>query len=387
MKKAFKQLFLAFYCTTIGLATGCITPYEPDIEWNNDLLVIEGVILAPYGTRIHINRANESFSSSYYPEQTTRKAVVTLISDSGTTVATAQNSGGGSYMITDSISFKPGEKYAIHIAMDGKEYQSEFVEPQITPEIDEVNFLYKEQEEVGIRVSTHNDNPSGSRYYRWRYKEDWEIVSDYFAQYTWSAEKGVIKLNQFGPNNLHYCWSSNTSYRILLGKSNDLTENRIKNHTILKLGPGNNRFSYLYSILVTQQTLDRKAYEYFDNIRKNVEQTGGLFAPQPTEIRGNITCLDNPDEIIIGYIYATTETSRRLYIKAEEVPGMNDIYDCREQPSFHEGMLQLAYGQGLAILKLADTPGSYVCINRRCVDCTSRGGTKNKPDFWPNKHQ
>jgi len=22
-----------------------------------------------------------------------------------------------------------------------------------------------------------------------------------------------------------------------------------------------------------------------------------------------------------------------------------------------------------------------------CTDCTQNGGTKNKPDFWPNTHQ
>lgn len=387
MKKLSIKLYIVFYCTMIGLATGCITPYEPDVEWINDLLVVEGTIIAPYGTTIHINRTNEGSSSFYDPSLTGKKAIVTLISDKGTTIATAKNTTGGTYTLTDSISFKPGEKYAIHFLLDGKEYQSDFVEPQITPEIDEVNFQYKEQEEVNIRVSTHNDTPNASRYYRWTYKEDWEIVSDYFAQYTWSYETGVVKLNQFTSNNTHYCWGSNTSNRIILGKSDNLSENIIKNHTILTLKPKNNRFSYLYSILVTQQALDKKAYEYFENIRKNVEQTGGLFAPQPTEIKGNITCLNDPEEIIIGHIYATTETSYRFYIKAEEVPGMTDIYDCRDQPIFSEGMLSLAYGQGLAILKLGENPGTYVCINRRCADCTARGGSKSKPDFWPNNHQ
>ncbi len=194
-------------------------------------------------------------------------------------------------------------------------------------------------------------------------------------------------MNQFSPDNIHYCWGSKTSNRIILGKSDNLSENRIKDHTILSLEPFNSRFSYLYSILVKQQTLDKKAYEYFDNMRKNVEQTGGIFAPQPTEIKGNITCLSDPKEIIIGYIYATTELSYRLYIKAEEVPGMGEIFDCREKKTFIEGELDKAYGQGMAILSEGDKAGIYICISRRCVDCTARGGSKNKPDFWPNNHQ
>lgn len=385
MKKLSIKLYIIFYCTMIGLVTGCITPYEPEVEWINDLLVVEGAIIAPYGTNIKLRRANDGWSSSYDPDKA--MATVTLITDDGAVVATAQNSSTGEYSITDSIAFQPGKKYAIHILLDGKEYQSDFVEPQITPEIDEVNYQYKEQEEVNIRVSTHNDNPDASRYYRWSYQEDWEIVSDYFAQYTWSYETGIRKMNQFSPDNIHYCWGSKTSNRIILGKSDNLSENRIKDHTILSLEPFNSRFSYLYSILVKQQTLDKKAYEYFDNMRKNVEQTGGIFAPQPTEIKGNITCLSDPKEIIIGYIYATTELSYRLYIKAEEVPGMGEIFDCREKKTFIEGELDKAYGQGMAILSEGDKAGIYICISRRCVDCTARGGSKNKPDFWPNNHQ
>ncbi|MCD7849874.1 MAG: DUF4249 domain-containing protein [Parabacteroides sp.] len=360
-------------CTAIGLATGCITPYEPEADWINDMLVVEGSIIAPYGTTIKISGTDDGSSSFYDPDKPGTKATVTLITDDGSTVATAEKSG-NTYTITDSISFQPGKKYAIHIQMDNKEYQSEFVEPQITPEIDEVNFLYKEQQEVNIRISTHNDTPNSSRFYRWTYEEDWEIISDYFAQYSWSEATGIIKLGQFTPNNIHYCWANNFSKRILLGSSDKASINKIKDHTILRLEPLNSRFSYLYSILVRQQALDRKAYEYFENIRKNVEQTGGLFSPQPTEIKGNITCLNDPDEIVIGYINAATETTYHLYIKAEEVPGMGDIFDCRDRVVFPGSMLSNAYGQGMAILSEAEVPGSYVCINRRCVDCTARGG-------------
>lgn len=160
-------------------------------------LVVEGAIIASLRNHNPHQPDNEGSSSFYDPNLTNKKAVVTLISDKGTTIATAQNTTGSSYMITDSISFKPGEKYAIHFLINGKEYQSDFVEPQITPEIDEVNYQYKELEEVDIRVSTHNDDPDASRYYRWTYKEDWEIVSEYFAQYTWSYENGIQKLTSF----------------------------------------------------------------------------------------------------------------------------------------------------------------------------------------------
>ncbi|WP_303140397.1 DUF4249 domain-containing protein [uncultured Parabacteroides sp.] len=389
MKKLSIKLYIVFYCTMIGLATGCITPYEPDVEWINDLLVVEGTIIAPYGTTIHINRTNEGSSSFYDPSLTGKKAIVTLISDKGTTIATAKNTTGGTYTLTDSISFKPGEKYAIHFLLDGKEYQSDFVEPQITPEIDEVNFQYKEQEEVNIRVSTHNDDPNGSPYYRWTYKEDWEIRSEYFASYVWDGEI-VERISHDSPKNTFYCWKNNSSINFLLGKTEQMKINKIKDHTLINIPRYDDRLSYLYSVLVRQYSLDKEAFEYFRNLQKNIDEAGGLFAPQPTEIKGNITCLTNPKETVIGYINASTETTYRLFFNAYKLAGMGDVYNCKETESVLLKDIGNAYGKGLAILDLIDDRGGepiYKCINRRCVDCLSRGGTKDKPDFWPNDHK
>lgn len=87
MKKLSIKLYIIFYCTMIGLVTGCITPYEPEVEWINDLLVVEGAIIAPYGTNIKLRRANDGWSSSYDPDKA--MATVTLITDDGAVVATA----------------------------------------------------------------------------------------------------------------------------------------------------------------------------------------------------------------------------------------------------------------------------------------------------------
>ena len=384
MKKLYIYRYIIMCCTAIGLATGCITPYEPEVDWINDMLVVEGSIIAPYGTTITISRANEGSSSFYDPDKTT--ATVTLITDEGTVVATAKKAG-STYTITDSISFQPGKKYAIHFQLDGKEYQSEFVEPQITPEIDKVDYRYEKLQQIDIRVSTHNDTPNAARYYRWTYEEDWEIRSEYFASYIWDRET-IERVTPDSPKNTFYCWKHNPSINFILGATDRLNENRIIDHKLITIPRYDDRFSYIYSVLVHQYALDRKAFEYFQNIQKQIEDMGGLFAPQPTEIKGNITCLTHPEEIVIGYINACTETTCRLYINTYEFAEMVDVYDCRETQNFLLDDLDKAYGGGLAVLDIIDERFQlYKCINRRCVDCTARGGTKNKPDFWPNDHQ
>lgn len=396
MKKAtlYKSSLLALI---LGLSIGCITPYEPEgMEQSNNLLVVEGSIIAPYGTRIKLSRTMplthvDDRLSSYYPdEDNSEKATVTIITDDGQTVATAQPvSDANLYEVKDSIAFLSGKKYAVHIRLSNKEYQSAFVEPQITPEIDNMSYQYKELQQVDIRISTHDDRPNSSKYFRWKYEEDWEIRSQYFGSVHWENDI-LTDIRLDSPQNRYYCWKKDKSINFLLGQSTQAQSNRIKDHILITIPRYDSRLSYLYSVLVRQYALDKEAFDYFQNLQKNIDETGSLFAPQPTEMKGNITCLTHSEETVIGYINASTETTYRFYIEAYKMHGMEDDYYCKEPEAFGEGQLRMAYSRGLAIRnrKYSENGGVfYECLNKRCIDCTTRGGTKNKPNFWPNDHQ
>lgn len=380
----------------LGLGIGCITPYEPEgMEQSSNLLVVEGSVIAPYGTQIKLSRTvpltqSDHSSSDNLDKGISEKATITVITDDGQTVASAEPViGANLYEVKDSIAFLPGKKYAIHIRLDNKEYQSAFVEPQITPEIDEMSYQYKELQQVDIRISTHDDRPNSSKYFRWKYEEDWEIRSQHFGNVHWEDDV-LTNIRLDSPQNRYYCWKKDKSINFLLGQSTQAQNNQIKDHNLITIPRYDSRLSYLYSVLVRQYALDKDAFEYFQNLQKNIDETGSLFAPQPIEMKGNITCLTHPEETVIGYINASTETTYRYYIEAYKMPGMEDDYNCREKELFFEDQLRIAYSKGLAIKNRIYTEGGgilYECLNKRCIDCTTRGGTKNKPDFWPNDHQ
>lgn len=51
----------------------------------------------------------------------------------------------------------PGSRYRLHISLDGLEYESDYLGPEITPPIDSISLLKKGPgEEVRLCVSTHN---------------------------------------------------------------------------------------------------------------------------------------------------------------------------------------------------------------------------------------
>jgi len=123
------------------------------------------------------------------------------------------------------------------------------------------------------------------------------------------------------------------------------------------------------------------------------------FAPQPVDKAGNIQCLTNPDETVVGYISVSKETTCRIYIPMAELE-LNRFQDfaidvnctaysiglfhsftgVRPEPRYAYYYWRRGYYDG-------DRPGYYSFAPLFCVDCTFRGGTKTKPDFWPNDQQ
>ncbi len=60
--------------------------------------------------------------------------------------------------------------------------------------------------------------------------------------------------------------------------------------------------TYLYS-----ESLSPGAYEYWSQIKNNIERTGEMFDYPPGTISSNLTNTSNADNIVLGYFYATVQ--------------------------------------------------------------------------------
>jgi hypothetical protein len=325
------------------------------------------------------------------PYQPVYSALVTISGDDGTHyTAEPKNEGdyivSGIYTINEKIAFTRGTAYTLHIRIGDKQYQSDPIIPLRTPEIEDVNYITRNNgTQVDIRVST--SDPTGEiMYYRWACDEDWEYTAPEYATHRWNPELEIIEPLSDQGVNTYYCWDKGHSTSFALGSADKLASATLKNNTVLQLQWGTTRFLYLYSVLVKQYAITKEAYEYFDNLQKNIEDAGSIFAPQPTELSGNIHNTADPEEHVIGFVTASTETSRRLYIPAEEVPAMKTYYYCEEDMIGGAAEAIDLYASYWRIAYSVDTD-IYRWLLARCVECTALGGTKDKPDWWPNDHQ
>ena len=383
--------FLLICCAAVLYSlSSCIVPFEPQgMKQEEGILVVEGMIMET-GTTIKLTRTVSLFVNvldSLHIDWVFG-AHVHVIDDKNNIVAVAEpqikdGTIGIVYAVPGEIVFTPGTKYALSIRIGEKHYQSAFVSPVHTPEIDEISWRTNTDGSMDIMVSTH-DSANQTAYYRWAFEEDWEIRSELFGNLWYEPTTGtIIEQSQFTSNNRLYCWDSERSKKIILGTSDRLTDATIKNNVIHSFPNYNTRFSYLYSILVRQYGLDKEAYIYYKNLKQNVELSGSLFAPLLTEVKGNITCLSNPEEPVVGYITATNEVKTRTFIDMTKIVG-EDPYGCGITRNFTRSQLANMFSAGYGIVYY---DLYYVCAPIRCVDCTKLGGTKNKPDFWPNVHQ
>ncbi|MDR1500212.1 MAG: DUF4249 domain-containing protein [Tannerellaceae bacterium] len=390
-----------YICLLIAsISPSCIDRFDPypAQTFPGGILVVEGSISGALTTITlsHSTAAAGAGTAGFIGASDTDIATATLhieCSD-GSTSAPADYLGEGAYAI-ETGDLDGDKQYRLHIALDGEEYESDFLAPILTPQIDSLSWLKEGRgKPVHITVSTHADD-NQPPYYRWTYKEDWEFKAELFSAARFvSTIAGVDYYAMYDlhtSNNVYYCWGSDISKGFILGSSDRLESNTISQKKLIAIEPADEKLSMLYRVIVGQQQIRAQAYEYFSNLQKNVSQSGGLFAHIPAEIEGNIHCLTNPALPVVGYIEVATITSAERLI-----PEPTGLYEppialCALQVvhRMNKGSLSSIYdfiqeqGQGPEPYMVVGLPLSYAPGS--CLNCTSRG-TKNKPAGWPTDH-
>ena len=386
MRKIFKLRLFNFYCLLSTLIiSGCVTEYKATgIDEISNILVVEGFITdneSIIRLSRSVNLADDPNSSNVH------NAKVYLQCDDGTQLS-ASNLYLGRYDISNE-NLDPHRKYRIKIEVEEPdldcisndnnetscptkiyEYYSEYTHPIITPEIDSLFWIKRGGgQPVMIHVATGALNVE-EQYYLWSFKEDWEI--------------NAIEFIYGYP---YYCWNTANNTEILLGTSDKNVAGQLI-EKITEISSANMKLSVLYRIDIKQNTISKQAYNYFNNIKKNVEQMGTIFAPTPSEIKGNVTCITDPRKPVIGYVEVSTTTYKRLYIDAIDVYEPSNTLDCTKYSesdlrAMYPGDPELPWFPPSFYIRVLDGDFPPVYILHRCIDCRFYG-TLIRPNDWPN---
>jgi len=291
------------------------------------------------------------------------------------------------------LTLNSSEKYRLRIkTADGKEYLSDSSDIRTTPLIDSISWI---RDNNGIHLYVNANDPTNkAKYYQWRYEETWEFHSKFESTLVWVRDSttglitGVALYDTVAGSvneSIRVCWQSDKSTNILLGTTEKLSDSRIYIN-LLSIPGADWRLSYLYSFNVRQFTLSEQAYNFLQIMKKNTEQVGSIFDAQPSELKGNIHCLSNPQEIVVGFVEVTQERDMRIYISNSQVPGWGYVQDCGTPVAVPNNVdsIRRAAGGLYPTLPLAYVQRivSFYAADPLCVVCTMRG-TNVKPPFWP----
>ena len=363
----------------IFIHSGCRDNYNAELkDPDSSLLVVEGMLNAGQGaTEIRLSQTSKLNDAVQW--KPVLNAVLTVESINGDIYSLAE-SGNGIYM-HNQLPLVYGNEYRLRIKTQGaKEYVSDYVVARKSPDIDSITWK-KDIEGLKIYVSTH-DASNDTRYYNWDFDETWEIRSFFTAEFEYIGGTTIIG----APNYFHYrCWLYDSSSTINLGTTAQLQQDVVSEKLLQFIPSGSDKLSFRYSILVKQQALSKGAYEYLQLMKRTTENIGTIFDPQPTELRGNIKCITDPAENVIGYVNASGITEKRVFITSVET-AWHFFQDCESIDVFnHPDSIRKWVPQYLpwgAQYTLSGAIEYYYMAPDVCVDCEIRGGKLNMPSYW-----
>lgn len=283
------------------------------------------------------------------------------------------------------------EKYRLCVSVPGRgEYRSAFKQAMVSPQIDSISFSFTEDGKgVQFEVTTHNDSQE-PLYCKWSFLEDWEsnaALTPYLrAIHNKELSKIVFEdLTEEERKEMTRCYSKDSSKDIYIAGTDKLSQNIIHKERLNVVVGTDRRISSLYAITITQTALDKEAYKYWEGLKASISGTGGLFAPMPNEVRGNIVCDTYPDETVLGYINVSTATTLRRMVYSNELQ------------LYRRSCFEIAYPDSvwMDLFRAGDIPIRYseddkgnkkknevYWASAECADCRTFSNS-TRPDFWP----
>jgi hypothetical protein len=355
----------------------CITQFIPETDEDQNLLVVEGIITNQDGG----NTIRLSLSMPLGKKAVVRPlkgCVVTVTDDQGETLYFPESSTPGTYR-SGSVGVI-GRKYTLHVKTNNSitnnySYESLPLEMKPVPPIDSI---YYEKVIIadktkwsplkqGCQIYLNTFDPTGNcKYYRWDYNETWEFRLPF-----------AVPVN-------NTCWISNNASVINIKNTSVISENRINRYPLNFISNETDRLGVKYSILVNQYSLNEDEYEYWEKLQNVIQDVGSLYDIIPSSVPGNIYCVENPGEKVLGYFSVSAKTSKRFFIK-DYFSGIVNLYaDCISDTIY--GGASEVPGLNVTAWILEQTyppqpPLTVITTTRGCADCTVRG-TIVQPDFW-----
>jgi len=356
----------------------CIYEFTPKTGDLGNLLVVYGMVTNENGPHeITILKTKKINSKVNEP---VKGANVSISDDKGDIVPLTEDTV-SKYHTPESFAGQIGVKYKLNIELQGKQYESDYVELLDVPDISELEAEKITKSATGTSpessgyqfyIST-KPGTSEQKYYKWDVFEDYEYRLPYRTLYYWDGKV----LYPFDPPIPYICYKHTQFNDIYISTTNNFQTNYIT-HYPLNFTPNSMKFQFTYGVFVRQYALSEFSYKYWHYAMEN-NLPDPLYSKQPYQLIGNLRCISNPNETVFGIFEASAVKSKGItaYLPARE----EDDYTC------YFDIISGVQPQDLIYI-----PPGWIAINgtnlvilynEKCVFCKSNGlGTGIRPDYF-----
>ncbi len=380
------------------IQTGCIEEYDPEIEDYENILVFDGSIIKEDSIQtVAISTSTEI----KYPEFNPVSNCYVSVRDTFNNEFVFEETQPGIYKAAIPEEYLDyNNKFRLYVkTSDNNEYLSDQESILKSSPIDSIYYDVEpyqsssEEYNEGLQFYTDLKAPDeATKNYRWTLEETWEIHTYYDISGHWDTRD--LGIPRFDPvsDSINICWSTRQLKEFYTASTENLVRNEKKKIPLSFVPSVSTKLDVKYSILVKQFSLSDEAYNYHSQNNYSSSGTEALYQKQPAQTRSNISNINDPDEFVLGYFWASSFTEKRLFFTGPLTTIHADCdYVVPCEPKIGQTLLQFFQGIGRNVFLVAlefsrEKPDSVKLwgypFNQECIDCTEGGGSLEKPIFW-----
>lgn len=377
-KGAGLKIYLGMFAILLSFTT-CIESFDPEISKYDSLMVIVGELVQTDSIQeVEVSRSSGYNEKDWLPVS---GCVVYLEDDNGNIFIYDETDEGIYTCHIPPEYINIGVSYRLIVnTVDSVRYVSEYDKMPECPDIDSLYYAFEEK--VGdieaqslvqgsqFYLNLKRDEKQ-AKYCRWTFKETW-IYKAYFENNAIIENGEIVMLDS--AVSVPTCWMTTDINSVYTAQ----VENQLKQVELNYVSNETPRLYYKYSLLVRQFGINQGAYAFWNALESQFEDAGSLYEVQPQSITSNITNAEDPAEIVIGYFNTASVKEKRIFVERDLGMNVEDFCDFKALPENSTEWPDFAY-----LYIDSDLPDFIMMTTDfACFDCTYRGGTSVKPDFW-----
>lgn len=366
------------------ISLSCKEPFEPDINESVELISIDASLIK--GRTIQYIAISRSTSINSFEYKAVSRCDVKIVDELGNEFQfEEETNGSGLYTaeIDDNLLVN-GRQYKLNFnTQEGEEYESEYQSIIESADVDSVygiqEDVYDTDEEKTVEAMQFYIDlkapDTGSRYYRWELSYTYEYHSVYKINGIYDGDTTYLYSPPF--DSIYTCWNTEKITQLFSSSTENLVQNEKKRIPLHYVPTKSRKLSVRYSLLIKQYALNENAYNYWNQKKNDMQESGGLYTNQPSQTKSNIYNINNREETVLGYFWASSEKQKRIFL--DQVFYFRYPYGVCELEDFN----LRDHGRGpFPVYILGGIYSRAQTADQSCFDCTMLGGVLDKPDFW-----